>query len=74
MLLEAARDYDIDLGASWMIGDSKADVEAGHKAGCRTVLLGIGNGSEKEEPDLVAPSLLEAVQQLLKREEAVANV
>jgi D-glycero-D-manno-heptose 1,7-bisphosphate phosphatase len=74
MLLDAARDHDIDLGASWMIGDSKADVEAGHKAGCKTVLLGRGNGAEKEQPDLVAPSLLEAVQQLLKREEAVTNL
>lgn len=40
MLLQAARDQGIDLAASWMIGDSPADVEAGRGAGCRTVLVG----------------------------------
>src|SRR5258708_40230500 len=37
MLLAAARDHQIDLGSSWMIGDSMADIEAGRKVGC-TVL------------------------------------
>jgi len=39
MLLQAARELNIDLRESWMIGDSPQDVEAGHRAGCRTVLL-----------------------------------
>lgn len=65
MLLDAARDHDIDLGASWMIGDSQTDVEAGKKAGCNTVLL-VGNESDaKEEPGTVAPSLLDAIQHIL---------
>jgi len=39
MLLQAAREHDIDLAHSWMIGDAIRDVEAGARAGCRTVLL-----------------------------------
>jgi D-glycero-D-manno-heptose 1,7-bisphosphate phosphatase len=39
MLLDAARDLDIDMASSWLIGDSESDVEAGIAAGCRTVLI-----------------------------------
>ncbi|MCX7590529.1 MAG: HAD family hydrolase [Kiritimatiellae bacterium] len=39
MLLEAARRHRVDLKRSWMVGDSESDVEAGRRAGCRTVLV-----------------------------------
>lgn len=39
MLLKAAQDFNIDLSASWMIGDSDIDVEAGKRAGCQTFQL-----------------------------------
>ncbi len=39
MLLQAAGEMDLDLGASWMIGDGVRDVQAGRAAGCRTILL-----------------------------------
>lgn len=39
MLLQAARDFNIDLESSWMVGDSERDVLAGKQAGCRTILL-----------------------------------
>jgi len=39
MLLLAAKELDIDLTRSWMIGDSPTDVQAGINAGCRTILL-----------------------------------
>jgi D-glycero-D-manno-heptose 1,7-bisphosphate phosphatase len=39
MLLTAAREHDIDLPNSWMIGDSLSDVQAGQRAGCKTILL-----------------------------------
>ena len=39
MLLKAAIDHDIDLVNSWMVGDILDDVEAGNRAGCRSVLL-----------------------------------
>jgi D-glycero-D-manno-heptose 1,7-bisphosphate phosphatase len=40
MLLEAASRYGLDLAASWMVGDHARDVEAGRRAGCRTILVG----------------------------------
>lgn len=46
MLLQAAREHDIDLQASWMVGDILHDVEAGNRAGCRTVLVDNGNETE----------------------------
>ena len=42
MLLQAAEDLDLDLSASWMVGDQMRDVAAGAAAGCRTILLGDG--------------------------------
>jgi D-glycero-D-manno-heptose 1,7-bisphosphate phosphatase len=39
MLLDAASQLGIDLGRSWMIGDTDSDVFAGQSAGCRTVLI-----------------------------------
>jgi histidinol phosphatase-like enzyme len=42
MLLRAAREHALDLNASWMVGDILDDVEAGRRAGCRTVLLDTG--------------------------------
>lgn len=46
LLRRAAREHDIDLARSWMIGDILHDVEAGNRAGCRTVLLDVGNETE----------------------------
>jgi len=77
MLLEAARSWDIDLMKSWMIGDSHIDIEAGKRAGCKTAWL-IGspvmtrtrNEDRKEPPaDVVAGSLLDAVTEILRREQ-----
>ena len=48
MLLQAARDLDINLENSWMVGDKLADVEAGIAAGCRPVLVKTGYGAEME--------------------------
>lgn len=42
LLLRASEDYNIDLTASWMIGDDERDVAAGIAAGCRSVLIGEG--------------------------------
>lgn len=46
MLVRAAREHDIDLRGSWMVGDILHDVEAGNRAGCRTVLIDRGNETE----------------------------
>ena len=46
LLVHAAQDYNIDLSQSWMIGDILNDVEAGNRAGCRTILIDNGNETE----------------------------
>lgn len=40
LLLAAAQDWDIDLAASYMVGDSITDIAAGQACGCTTVLVG----------------------------------
>ena len=42
MLIKAAKDFNIDLTQSWMIGDGDNDIKAGNAAGCKTVLIGEG--------------------------------
>jgi histidinol-phosphate phosphatase family protein len=46
LLLRAAHEHGLDLPRSWFIGDILDDVEAGRRAGCRTVLLDIGHETE----------------------------
>lgn len=46
MILRAARDHAIDPGVSWMIGDILHDIEAGNRAGCRTIHFDNGNETE----------------------------
>jgi D,D-heptose 1,7-bisphosphate phosphatase len=67
LILVAARDHEIDLGRSWFIGDILDDVEAGCRAGCRTVLIDNGNEtvwrrSSLRWPDLVAPDMAVAAR------------
>ncbi|MFC1705741.1 D-glycero-alpha-D-manno-heptose-1,7-bisphosphate 7-phosphatase [Planctomycetota bacterium] len=50
MLLEAADRFDVGLCDSFMIGDRWRDVEAGHRAGCRTVFLDYGYKERSPEP------------------------
>lgn len=57
MLFQAAKDFNIELGNSWMIGDDENDITAGKRAGCRTVLIGDGSFGQ----DLTVGSLLEFI-------------
>jgi len=71
LLLEAARALGIDLDNSWMVGDILNDVEAGHRAGCRSVLLDVGNETEwvagpLRVPDRRCPNLLAAAHATLE--------
>ncbi len=77
MLLNAARSLGLELAASWMIGDSDIDIEAGKNAGCKTArLLAINEIAAEPErrsatpirADIVAPSLLDAIRRILNRE------
>jgi histidinol-phosphate phosphatase family protein len=54
MILELARVLQIDLASSWMIGDSRSDVEAGRAAGTRTALI---TASGQGDADVSAPTL-----------------
>jgi len=49
MLLAAADEMDVDLSQSWSIGNSARDVEAGLRAGCKTIL--INRSSHHKQPD-----------------------
>jgi D,D-heptose 1,7-bisphosphate phosphatase len=50
MLLAAAEQMDIDLRQSWLIGNSSRDVEAGLRAGCRTILVNPPSHYKRPEP------------------------
>jgi len=54
MLLAAADEMDIDLSRSWAIGNSNRDVEAGSRAGCKTIL--INHSSHYKQPQLDEPN------------------
>jgi histidinol-phosphate phosphatase family protein len=77
MLLNAARLHAIDLSASWMIGDSDIDIQAGANAGCKTVrLIAGGEASDNAQrvststthADITARSFLEAIRWIFERE------
>lgn len=68
MLLAASEDMDIDLSQSWKIGDSSSDIEAGFRAGCKTILVNrmsrykttLGKPDEPK-PDYKSVNMKEAV-------------
>jgi len=72
LLHEAAEKYDIDLRASYLIGDRWRDVEAGARAGCRTVLMDYGYREKgpTESPSARVMSLREAAECILNQTES----
>ncbi len=66
MLLEASRTHEINLAASWMIGDSVKDVQAGRKVGCKTAQLVKENKFMESKADIAASSLLAAAHKILE--------
>lgn len=69
LLFAAATIHGVQLERSWMIGDILDDVEAGQRAGCRTVLIDNGNETEwvtgpHRTPDVVAANWEEAVERI----------
>jgi D,D-heptose 1,7-bisphosphate phosphatase len=70
MLVQAAKDFDIDLSQSWMIGDILNDVEAGNIAGCHTILVNNGNETEwllnaKRKPHFIVEHFKAAAEEIL---------
>jgi D-glycero-D-manno-heptose 1,7-bisphosphate phosphatase len=80
MLLAAAKEMELDLPASWMIGDAARDVEAGKSAGCHAILftdrsLPASPGAQpapRMPPDFVASSLAEAIDFIADRDAAAS--
>lgn len=71
MLEQAARELNLDLEASWLIGDSTGDLETAKNAGVRAVLVrtGLGgrDGKYASKAELVAGNLLEAAKSIVER-------
>ena len=74
MLVEAARRLGLDLAASWTIGDAARDLEAGRRAGTRSILVLTGKGpgelarleAQGRPPRWVARDLLHAAELVLR--------
>ncbi len=66
-LLAAAAVHDIDLSASYMVGDRWRDAEAGRRAGCRTILIDYGyNERRPEAVDYYVKSMREATNIIMR--------
>ena len=65
MLLQAAAELSLDLANSWMVGDSDVDIEAGRRAGCKTVRIRRPDVSPGIPADLTAVSLHAAVLEII---------
>ncbi len=80
MLLAAAKDMDLDLHNSWSIGDSARDVEAGRRAGCRTIRIRSprpgGAAAGHEDPvlaDYTVRNLVDAARVVLREGDRLAE-
>ncbi len=71
LIKDAAKEFDIDLKKSCMIGDKKIDIDMGHNAGCKSILVLTGNGMQKKNEsnaDYVAKDLLDAAKWIRKND------
>ncbi len=82
LISRAAQDFEIDLAASWMVGDRYSDVELARNAGVKSafVMSGYGRGEWehqragwRQQPDLVSANLLEAVEAIVSQDAGVDN-
>lgn len=78
LIFRAAREHQVELERSWFVGDILNDVEAGHRAGCRTVLIDNGNETEwvpgpLREPDETVSDLRSAAEAILAYEEVLVG-
>lgn len=75
LIKKAAEEFSIDLTKSWMIGDILHDVEAGNRAGCKTILINNGNETEwvftkSRVPDYTVKTLKAAANKIVKDSKA----
>ncbi|MHB0912358.1 MAG: D-glycero-beta-D-manno-heptose 1,7-bisphosphate 7-phosphatase [Armatimonadota bacterium] len=72
MLLRAGRELGFDPAGCWFVGDAKTDMQAGARAGCKTVLVlsgkAIPSDTEewKDQPEYMAQDLADAVRFILE--------
>ena len=72
MLKTAEKALELDLAQSYMVGDKSIDIEAGKRAGCRTILVKTGYGSEElkrnhVDCDYIAEDLDDAARHITYR-------
>ncbi len=73
LILAAAREHGIDLHRSFMVGDSRKDVTAGERAGCKTILVLSGHAGkygteeDRDPADFTALDLPDAVDLILQQ-------
>jgi D-glycero-D-manno-heptose 1,7-bisphosphate phosphatase len=69
LLLQASREWDIDLGHSFMVGDRWRDVAAGKAAGCANIFIDCEYDEPRPQgPDVAVLNLTEAAEWILHRE------
>ncbi|RME46539.1 MAG: HAD family hydrolase [Caldilineae bacterium] len=81
MLLQAARELNLDLSRSYLVGDAATDLLAGHSVGCQTMLVLTGRGFHQLWPTIhvvpgrftIVRSLLDAARYIRKLEGGVAR-
>jgi len=78
LILQAARDFDIDLKQSFVVGDLQTDIEMSKAVGCSTVLISRENNYRQIEPDCIANNLLQVAKWIVSitpviRREAMSN-
>jgi len=65
MIEQAMKDFTIDPGRSFLVGDKTSDILAGRRAGLKTILVKTGyagkDGRYKVAPDFIADDLLSAI-------------
>jgi D-glycero-D-manno-heptose 1,7-bisphosphate phosphatase len=76
LLFQAAREHNLNLAGSWIVGDILHDIEAGRRADCRTVLINNGNETEwrlspLRQPHAAVSNIAEAAEVILAGEQPV---
>lgn len=77
LLFRAANEHGIDLARSWVIGDILDDIQAGKRAGCKTILLDDENekiSTPTRTPDYRVKDLEQAAERILETEHALQLV
>ncbi|MBU0591108.1 D-glycero-beta-D-manno-heptose 1,7-bisphosphate 7-phosphatase [Candidatus Micrarchaeota archaeon] len=70
MILKAAKEHDIDLNSSWMVGDMESDMKAGKAVGCKTIMIDGSKGANGRQTTAhaIANDLNHAVDYILNKD------